>query len=109
LTSNPNFTVRTPESVKHATAKHEETKPKPKKGFLSRLKELDPKTAAANTPLYYEALTDVARDVQYFAEGVISSPLTMRGGKGCISDLLSALFFFCAYTLSLIFFILRYA
>ncbi|KAF9542608.1 Vacuolar protease A [Mortierella hygrophila] len=73
LTSNPNFTVRTPESVKYATAKHEEPKPKAKKGFLSRLKELDPKTSAANTPLYYEALTDVARDVQYYAEVEIGS------------------------------------
>ncbi|KAF9341299.1 aspartic peptidase domain-containing protein [Linnemannia elongata] len=73
LTANPNFTVRTPESVKHATAKHEEPKPKAKKGFLSRLKELDPKISAANTPLYYEALTDVARDVQYYAEVEIGS------------------------------------
>ncbi|KAF9902080.1 hypothetical protein EC991_005286 [Linnemannia zychae] len=72
LTCNPHFTVRTPESVKHATAKHEEAKPK-KTGFLSRLKELDPIKSSANTPLYYEALTDVARDVQYYAEVEIGS------------------------------------
>ncbi|KAF9130097.1 Vacuolar protease A [Mortierella sp. 14UC] len=72
LTCNPHFTVRTPESIKHATAKHEEAKPK-KPGFLSRLKELDPIKSSTNTPLYYEALTDVARDVQYYAEVEIGS------------------------------------
>ncbi|KAF9922110.1 Vacuolar protease A [Linnemannia zychae] len=71
LKYNPGYSCKTPESVKHATAKHEDPKPKP--GFLSRLKDLNPITAKASAPTYYEALTDVARDVQYYAEVEIGS------------------------------------
>ncbi|KAF9913081.1 hypothetical protein BX616_010171 [Lobosporangium transversale] len=72
LTCNPNYELRTPESLKLVAAKH--APPAKKPGFLQRLvvdKALTTNSVAS--PPYVESLTDVARDVQYYAEVEIGS------------------------------------
>ncbi|KAG0057757.1 hypothetical protein BGZ83_003655 [Gryganskiella cystojenkinii] len=71
LTVNPSYEPRTPEALAIATAKHAPTPSKP--GFLSRLR-VDPATTEAHSPKpNVETLTDVARDIQYYAEVEIGS------------------------------------
>ncbi|KAF8940549.1 hypothetical protein BGZ58_005883 [Dissophora ornata] len=72
LTNNPSYEPRTPDSVKRAAARHKPRSSKP--GFFQRLK-MDTGAAATTgiTPPYIETLTDVARDIQYYAEVEIGS------------------------------------
>ncbi|KAI1304075.1 hypothetical protein EDD11_005249 [Mortierella claussenii] len=70
---NPSYELRTPETLKLALSKHSPTPEKP--GFLQKLK-VDTVAAATNSkspPPYIESLTDVARDIQYYAEVEIGS------------------------------------
>ncbi|KAG0210981.1 hypothetical protein BGX28_008689, partial [Mortierella sp. GBA30] len=63
--------ISTPESLLYATAKHDAAPPN-KPGFLSRLKKDADSNIAGEEP-FIETLTDVARDIQYYAEVEIGS------------------------------------
>ncbi|GJJ73724.1 hypothetical protein EMPS_06082 [Entomortierella parvispora] len=69
LTFNPNYEPRTREAAMVAAARH--VPPPSKPGLLSRFK-LD-KASAEASPRNIETLTDVARDIQYYAEVEIGS------------------------------------
>ncbi|KAF9380264.1 hypothetical protein CPB97_008483 [Podila verticillata] len=80
---NPNYEPRTRESCMHATARHaippEPSSPPPAKSkvpkFLSRFKMevAAPVPTPPASPPFVESLTDVARDIQYYAEVEIGS------------------------------------
>ncbi|KAF9173372.1 hypothetical protein BGX20_003380 [Mortierella sp. AD010] len=69
LNYNTSYEYKTPESIRRATARH--APPSSKPGFLNRLK-LNSSQEAAVSP-NVESLTDVARDIQYYAEVEIGS------------------------------------
>ncbi|KAG0246899.1 hypothetical protein BGX31_005387 [Mortierella sp. GBA43] len=73
LTYNPTYEHRTPESIKLASARYASLQRKKRPGFLQRFK-MNITTAQPNDgPPFVEKLTDVARDIQYYAEVEIGS------------------------------------
>ncbi|KAF9940635.1 hypothetical protein BGZ65_006478 [Modicella reniformis] len=72
LTYNPTYKHRTLESAKLASVKHASLHRKKKPGFLQRFK-MDNTPTPNVSPPYVEKLTDVARDIQYYAEVEIGS------------------------------------
>jgi len=70
MTVNPNYEPRTREAAMVAAARH--APPPSKPGLLNRFKMDIPSTKA--NPPNVETLTDVARDIQYYAEGTSPVP-----------------------------------
>jgi len=68
MTYNPTYEHRTLESIKLTSARHASLQRKKKPGFLQRFK-MDTTPQPNTGPPYVETLTDVARDIQYYAEG----------------------------------------
>ncbi|KAK3810808.1 MAG: aspartic peptidase domain-containing protein [Benniella sp.] len=72
MTYNPTYEHRTLESIKLTSARHASLQRKKKPGFLQRFK-MDTAPQPNTGPPYVETLTDVARDIQYYAEVEIGS------------------------------------